>query len=270
MVFFSCDGCGDAMKKNQVDGHAARCRRCASVSCADCLISFYGDDYRAHTSCLTEVERYETRGVAESKKGGKVSPQELWMNLIVSSVETAPGPLKHHLQVISGLDNVPRKEKQFRNFASNSLNLKGKQGEASVGEIWKYLKGLREEQQKAKQQKDEAIAAAKLKNAEATSTKELDELPNDGRHVDAVSASGLNDISPPNPKIVKKAIKKVLKKASGHKLSLKRLRKEIQLHLGASKSDKKRLKVLVQQTLESSTAKGIFLVSGDNVQLQVD
>jgi hypothetical protein len=69
---------------------------------------------------------------------------------------------------------------------------------------------------------------------------------------------------------VKKAIKKVLKKASGHKLSLKRLRKEIQLHLGASKSDKKRLKVLVQQTLESSTAKSIFLVSGDNVQLQVD
>lgn len=42
MVVFSCDGCGEVLKKNQVDAHAARCRSCASVSCADCAVSFYG------------------------------------------------------------------------------------------------------------------------------------------------------------------------------------------------------------------------------------
>ena len=45
MVFFSCDGCAEVLKKSQVDGHASRCRRCASVSCVDCLVSFYGGEW---------------------------------------------------------------------------------------------------------------------------------------------------------------------------------------------------------------------------------
>jgi hypothetical protein len=45
MVFFSCDGCAEMLKKSQVDGHAARCRRCASVSCVDCSVSFFGGLY---------------------------------------------------------------------------------------------------------------------------------------------------------------------------------------------------------------------------------
>jgi len=44
MVFFSCDGCGEMLKKNQVDAHAARCRRCDSVSCVDCSVSFFGGE----------------------------------------------------------------------------------------------------------------------------------------------------------------------------------------------------------------------------------
>lgn len=42
MVFFSCDGCGEMLKKAQVDNHANRCRRCQSVSCVDCSVSFFG------------------------------------------------------------------------------------------------------------------------------------------------------------------------------------------------------------------------------------
>lgn len=42
MVVFSCDGCGEMLKKQQVDSHAARCRRCDSVCCLDCNVSFYG------------------------------------------------------------------------------------------------------------------------------------------------------------------------------------------------------------------------------------
>ena len=45
MVFFTCDGCGETLKKNQVDAHAGRCRRCDSVSCVDCSIAFYGGTF---------------------------------------------------------------------------------------------------------------------------------------------------------------------------------------------------------------------------------
>lgn len=45
MVFFCCDGCGETLKKNKVDAHAARCRQCASVSCVDCGVSFFGGEF---------------------------------------------------------------------------------------------------------------------------------------------------------------------------------------------------------------------------------
>lgn len=45
MVFFSCDGCGEMLKKNQVDAHAYKCRRCYAVSCVDCSRSFPGGTY---------------------------------------------------------------------------------------------------------------------------------------------------------------------------------------------------------------------------------
>jgi hypothetical protein len=45
MVFFSCDGCAEMLKKNQVDAHARKCRSCDSVSCVDCSVSFWGGRY---------------------------------------------------------------------------------------------------------------------------------------------------------------------------------------------------------------------------------
>ena len=49
MVFFSCDGCGEMLKKAQVDSHVYKCKvGCDAVSCVDCSVSFYGgeSDYR--------------------------------------------------------------------------------------------------------------------------------------------------------------------------------------------------------------------------------
>lgn len=36
------------LKKNKVDAHAARCRNCASVSCVDCSVSFWGGKFDGH------------------------------------------------------------------------------------------------------------------------------------------------------------------------------------------------------------------------------
>jgi hypothetical protein len=55
MVFFSCDGCGEMLKKNQVDAHAMRCRRCEAVSCVDCGVSFYGGKLTLFACCRKEM-----------------------------------------------------------------------------------------------------------------------------------------------------------------------------------------------------------------------
>jgi hypothetical protein len=49
MVFFSCDGCAEMLKKNQVDAHASRCRKCDAVSCVDCSVSFFGGELNGAT-----------------------------------------------------------------------------------------------------------------------------------------------------------------------------------------------------------------------------
>lgn len=50
MVFFSCDGCGDMLKKSQVDAHVYKCKvGCDAVSCVDCSVSFYGGEFGACT-----------------------------------------------------------------------------------------------------------------------------------------------------------------------------------------------------------------------------
>eukprot|EP00518_Triparma_eleuthera_P001195 CAMPEP_0182456666 /NCGR_PEP_ID=MMETSP1319-20130603/2454_1 /TAXON_ID=172717 /ORGANISM="Bolidomonas pacifica, Strain RCC208" /LENGTH=81 /DNA_ID=CAMNT_0024654973 /DNA_START=159 /DNA_END=401 /DNA_ORIENTATION=+ len=59
MVFFVCSGCNESCKKSSLSSHIRRCPSCTSVTCVDCNVTFYGDDWRSHTSCVTEAERYE-------------------------------------------------------------------------------------------------------------------------------------------------------------------------------------------------------------------
>lgn len=41
MVFFTCNACGEAVKKAQVEKHAAACRGCECLSCIDCGTDFW-------------------------------------------------------------------------------------------------------------------------------------------------------------------------------------------------------------------------------------
>jgi len=58
MVAFVCDLCQASLKKAKVDLH---CRTCPaeSVSCLACSKTFFGDDFRAHTECISEAQKYE-------------------------------------------------------------------------------------------------------------------------------------------------------------------------------------------------------------------
>ncbi|KAJ2612171.1 hypothetical protein H4S08_002829, partial [Coemansia sp. RSA 1365] len=68
MVSFVCNYCQETLKKPKLDQHAQRCRN-ASFSCIDCSVDFVGTTYRQHTSCISEVEKYEGKQQAKGKAG---------------------------------------------------------------------------------------------------------------------------------------------------------------------------------------------------------
>jgi len=247
------------LKKNQVDGHANRCRRCDSVSCVDCGVSFFGDDYRKHTSCMTEAERYEGKLFKASKKR---NPQEEWMDIVTVCVSTAPDSLKSYLRTMSSLDNIPRKEKQFRNFTSNSLNLRGR-NEAIVGQIWSLLKSERERRQAAKEgmqqeQKQKKEEEEKKKQMQEDESKKIKSLTNsDDEKVEISPKKETNQKNAIDPKKLKKAMKKALKKAPNRSMKIKELRKVLGDQLGLPKSARKKLKALLLEAPKTSKKNNI-------------
>lgn len=68
MPSFVCDYCQETLKKAKLDQHAQRCRQ-AAFSCIDCYKTFKGVEYRAHTTCITEVQKHHT---IKNKEGQQV------------------------------------------------------------------------------------------------------------------------------------------------------------------------------------------------------
>ena len=53
----------------QVDKHCMQCRACWVLTCVDCSKDFAGEEFRAHTSCMSEAEKYQGKLYND---GGKV------------------------------------------------------------------------------------------------------------------------------------------------------------------------------------------------------
>ncbi|KAK4992671.1 hypothetical protein LTR50_001005 [Elasticomyces elasticus] len=77
MVSFSCENCGDVLTKKKLDPHRNQCYG-ASFTCLDCMVHFRGTDYRAHTSCISEAQKYQGHLYKEKKtaKGQQHRRQE--------------------------------------------------------------------------------------------------------------------------------------------------------------------------------------------------
>ncbi|KAJ3220093.1 hypothetical protein HDU67_006849 [Dinochytrium kinnereticum] len=67
MVSFVCDYCQETLKKAKLDQHRQRCRN-AQFSCIDCSTTFHGMEYRAHTACISEAEKYQKSLYKGNKK----------------------------------------------------------------------------------------------------------------------------------------------------------------------------------------------------------
>ncbi|OAQ84305.1 Zinc finger domain-containing protein, C2H2, LYAR-type [Purpureocillium lilacinum] len=62
--------CGDVLTKKKLDPHRSRCHG-ASFTCIDCMVHFQGVQYRSHTSCITEDQKYQGALYKEKNKKQK-------------------------------------------------------------------------------------------------------------------------------------------------------------------------------------------------------
>ncbi|XP_073844887.1 uncharacterized protein [Musca autumnalis] len=172
MVFFTCNHCGESVKKPSVEKHYnTKCRnRVKNVSCMDCQKDFHAEEYVAHTKCITELEKYSGKNFVprESLNSGQ-KKQESWMDIvrsILNSQEYDLSPQTRNIfQRLQSYDNVPRKKAKFQNFVANCLRVPAKQAEP----VWSVLEKELENMKKAKQ---EEMAAAKKAQEEAKKAKE--------------------------------------------------------------------------------------------------
>ncbi|MCP9263585.1 39S ribosomal protein L16, mitochondrial [Dirofilaria immitis] len=115
MVFFSCDKCGEALKKNQVDKHGFKCRN-TTYSCLDCGQAFSLETYKNHIKCVTENKKYGGKNYVEKENKGEAK-QNRWIEQVERAIENVTDKeLKDLLQQIRGFNNIPRKEAKFINF----------------------------------------------------------------------------------------------------------------------------------------------------------
>lgn len=73
MVSFSCEVCNDTVIKKKLDQHTRQCRG-AYFTCIDCSTTFSGYDYRNHTQCISEAEKYEKSLYKGNNKKQKQQP----------------------------------------------------------------------------------------------------------------------------------------------------------------------------------------------------
>ncbi|XP_069782726.1 cell growth-regulating nucleolar protein isoform X2 [Narcine bancroftii] len=137
MVFFTCNGCGESVKKAQVEKHVNICRGCTCLSCIDCGKEFWGDDYKIHTKCITEDQKYGGKGFEAKAKKGDIK-QLQWIQKIqetMNDLKVSPS-VREILKQMDSCENIPRKKLKFQNWMKNSLNVKNVALQEEVWEIF--------------------------------------------------------------------------------------------------------------------------------------
>ncbi|CAH0547262.1 unnamed protein product [Brassicogethes aeneus] len=149
MVVFTCNYCGESLQKPRVEKHYSFvCRTEKFITCVDCFKDFRGEEYVAHTKCITEEERYAAKGSLPNGviKKGEVK-QESWVDMIKSIIDTEPNlppPHKNLLNTISSYNNIPRKKQKFINFIKSSSG--GRANLKDVEAIWNIIEKYKNQQ----------------------------------------------------------------------------------------------------------------------------
>jgi len=98
-VSFHCDACTDVVKKPKLDHHYGQCG--SSFTCIDCSKTFHGPaQWKGHTSCVTEAEKYQKSLYAGPKKGSR--PANGHQRNFAPRTTNAPGKYPQSLGTHSG------------------------------------------------------------------------------------------------------------------------------------------------------------------------
>lgn len=151
------------------------------LTCVDCLKDF-GDEFREHTKCISENEKYSAKGfVAKPDRNKGAQKQEAWTEIIQTHLQKRTDLddyTRKTLDHISQQTNIPRKKAKFINFVSNCMRMSPQNAQTMWNVVEKALeefqakeKVVRDEQaakQKAAKEEREAAKAASAESAEAT------------------------------------------------------------------------------------------------------
>lgn len=130
MVSFSCEVCNDTVIKKKLDQHAGRCYG-AYFSCIDCSTTFSGTDYRNHTSCISEAEKYEKA----LYKGPKVNKKV--QNKSSGKQEVKQGTVAKKVEETNQIEEP--KKIQENNQESKKQSKKSKSKSKSSSNLMKYV-----------------------------------------------------------------------------------------------------------------------------------
>lgn len=140
MVYFECQKCNETVKKPKLAKHLQFCKS-AFVSCIDCSKVFGWEEWEAHTSCVSEAQKYQgdLYQPKENKEKGKLK-QDAWTENVEKTIadpkSTISPHLKSLLEKLLGFSNIPRKQKPFANFVKNSLKI---WDDRKINEIWEVI-----------------------------------------------------------------------------------------------------------------------------------
>ncbi|XP_053962606.1 cell growth-regulating nucleolar protein [Anastrepha ludens] len=160
MVFFTCNHCGESVKKPSVEKHYnTKCRGAPkNVSCMDCLKDFHAEEYVAHTKCITEAQKYSGKDyVQKEPRNSGAKKQESWMDIIRAILDSSDYKLSPQargaFERLQSVDNVPRKKVKFQNFTKNCMHMPVRVTE----EVWSVLEKEQEKMKLAKQKENAAV-----------------------------------------------------------------------------------------------------------------
>ncbi|XP_026873126.1 cell growth-regulating nucleolar protein isoform X3 [Electrophorus electricus] len=179
MVFFTCNACGESLKKSQVDKHVSVCRACQVLSCIDCGKDFWGDDYKSHVKCISEDQKYGGKGY-EAKANKGVIKQQQWIQIIQEAINKPDinPKLKDVLSQVTSYENVPRKKAKFQNWMKNSLRIFNCDLQDQVWEIFSAAisseveEQVKERKKNKRERKEERQKKNKKKQTEYNSKEE--------------------------------------------------------------------------------------------------
>ncbi|GFT44185.1 cell growth-regulating nucleolar protein [Nephila pilipes] len=100
---------------------------------------FWGDDYKLHTKCITENEKYGGKNFVPKASSNKGEiKQEKWIEHIntVLATKKVSSSLSQVLKQIVQFQNIPRKKTKFENFLWNSFKIRQKK---LIAEAWEIV-----------------------------------------------------------------------------------------------------------------------------------